>query len=191
MSDNDLAALKKVFNEIDKDSDDMIGVDEVLSFIGESSNIMNDFIEEVSILIIGSKRSRSLSFGQTLRMFMTLASLTKEEILNFVFRIYDKSNRCKITVDDYLRLVKKVDPKLNVSTVIRALETAAIESDRTISLEVFYYMHSRYPSFIFPLFRMQNSIRKKFLGSTWWQKKLKKISLAYKKVNEESLVLPT
>ncbi|CAN0314319.1 unnamed protein product [Ectocarpus sp. 6 AP-2014] len=164
-----LAKLRGIFESIDVAKTGTVFCYEVLSAVDAAQS---PFTDNLFRLVAGVHPEGSVSFCQLCRILMTYCVFSKEDILLFLFRQYDTDNSGAIDEREFRELAKTVN---NASPMFpgnfaKALLDFDTNSDGQIDFEEFRAMDKAFPLLFFPAFRLQDSLQKFFLGSTFWVK---------------------
>eukprot|EP00752_Nemacystus_decipiens_P005390 g4886.t1 len=163
-----LAKLHVMFENIDVSKSGTVYCSEILSVVDMAQSPFTDNLFK----LVGVHPDGSLTFSQLCRILMTYCVFSKEEILLFLFRQYDTDNSGAIDEREFRELAKTVN---NASPMFpgnfaKALLDFDTNSDGLIDFDEFRAMDKAFPLLFFPAFRLQDSLQKQFLGSSFWLK---------------------
>jgi len=97
-----------------------------------------------------------------------------EEMCKFVFWQFDKEKKSNTIQKDELEFfVEKSHNgiKGNIRTAINQLKDLYDEQTETLTFSLFQSFCKSYPGILFPIFRLQQSIKLHIMGESWWEKK--------------------
>jgi len=178
LDDKDLAKLKAIYITIDKDKDGFISTNELMNFI-QGPTALATFLTSAIILSLNSTDldNKSLTFGETMVGLSTFAMFSKVEVVKFIFYTYNKAENGCIANSDYFLLLKTLHHK-EKWIALRALREINLPNGGYITFDLFQNFDERFPSLLFPIFKLQGDIRQKFMGTKWWENKLRKFEVA-------------
>ena len=181
MSEQDLKGFKGMFNNIDKDKDGVINVQELVNFTRESLS-MTPIIKDCLNFSLGVSDfiNDKLSFGEFTRAIGCFAMFSAHEMMKCIYCAIDKQSRGHIHQSEFYSFLTVLHPKKKIEMASRSLKDATIPE--FISFPSFEALATKYPKLMFPMFRFQESIRTMCLGKKWWYRKMRKFNYAKEKV---------
>jgi len=172
LTKSDLQRLVDLFAAIDRDESAEISLEELFAFVEieekEFTFKLFKFLDE--------DNSGSLDFSEFVNVLATFCMFGTKEMATMIFTFASRDEEGRVTlqsVERLLGLANDCDPteKPIVRNAMKYLESLALK-DGSVVLEGFLEMNRRYPAALYPGIAIRDSMRKKFLGEHWWERKL-------------------
>eukprot|EP01041_Mallomonas_annulata_P010410 gene10410-21713_t len=98
---------------------------------------------------------------------------TKESLANFTFDIFDTDDSGSLTRDEILEMISYVYGTHDLSkSVLKIIHDIDTSKDGRISKYEFVNAAKKYPALLFPAFEMQDVLRSRIMGDSFWEYKL-------------------
>lgn len=174
--------MKSTFKRsIDYDRDGKISIEEFTMFLREPLS-MASFVRQIFLLSSGKLSADSkylntntapmMDMGSTLKAIAVFCMLSSSDLIKFVFAWYDDAGYGCIDNEDFKQLLASFHPRHNDEHVARALKELDLPEGGTLSFETFDKLAKRLPHLLYPAFRVQDKMKKKFIGVQFWKRKL-------------------
>ena len=152
---DDLKKFEKVYLKIDKDNDGFISLDEFRLFIDKNAESLKTFSNHIFTVSIGNPpEDDKLEFGSTIKSVSMFCLLTRDEILKFIFSIFDGKGFGSITNEAFMQILSMMHPKHH-GRAIRALHEFDLPKTGKMSFAEFDSLQSRFPNLLYPALRYQ------------------------------------
>lgn len=100
-----------------------------------------------------------LEFGDFMLSVGTFCFFGQEEILKFLYTTSDKAKRGVITQADYIDLLNDLHP-FDKAPAVRVLKVMKNRPDKEMTFDEFVAVNDKYPTMMFPHFRLQRAMRR-------------------------------
>eukprot|EP00804_Cyclotella_cryptica_P008530 CCRYP_007531-RA/>CCRYP_007531-RA protein AED:0.05 eAED:0.04 QI:0/0/0/1/0.33/0.25/4/0/510 len=192
---HELDKMKSVFQRsIDFDRDGKISVEDYAMFLGEPLS-MASFIRQIFALSSNgrircgknadSNTTPMMNVGSTLKATAVFCMLCSTELLKFIFSSYDEEGYGYIDNGEFRQLLASFHPRHSDEHVTRALKEFDLPTDGIMPFDTFVTLVKKLPHLMYPAFRVQEKMRKKFMGVPFWRRKLERYEEAKKLLNLE------
>lgn len=172
--------LKSVFKRsIDHDYDGIISIEDYVTFLREPLS-MAGFVRQ--IFALSSNRNLNnekflnatpvMDIGSTLKATAVFCMLSSSDLLKFVFACYDEDGYGTIENHEFKELLASFHPRHSDEHVARALKELDLAEDGTMSFDAFETLVRKLPHLLYPAFRVQEKMQKRFMGRMFWKRKL-------------------
>lgn len=210
----EIRRLKLVFDMIDLDEQGNIDFDEFFEAVGEPrtpfTDIVFTLVDDPSSLIqvidyetaaanapegkLPERVKGHISFDDYIQLVATYCLFNREDMLMFCFQAFDKDASGVIDEEEFIELCATVN-NMNPTypgNFMRAMTEFDKNDDGMIDFEEFQLLNRRYPSVLFPIFRLQDLLQKATLGEKKWLKvaarnKREKVAEKYKRLHNGQL----
>jgi Ca2+-binding EF-hand superfamily protein len=188
----ELKKMRSVYKRcIDLDNDGKISVEDFASFLREPLSLCL-FLRQIFALALGnidtqsdSNKSPMFNLGSTLKAVAVFCMLSSADLIKFIFSCYDIKGYGFIDRAAFYDLLELFHPRHRDDRVHSALKEIEIPTDGTLLFAAFEDISKRFPHLLYPAFRVQETLRQKFLGVRWWKRKLDMYSIAAERVDRD------
>ncbi|CAM9257843.1 unnamed protein product, partial [Phaeothamnion confervicola] len=158
--------IRNEFDEIDIDASGSIDCVELLEHV----DVMRSPFTDAVWASVGVDPAGRADVSDVVRVLVTFCLHSREEILRFCFNQFDVDGSGTIDEQEFVQLVTIVN---NASPMFpgnfaRALEEFDTNDDGLIDFHEFKEVDKRYPLILFPAFKLQDCLQRKFLGIVEW-----------------------
>jgi len=188
MDGKDVTVLLNHFEKMDTERKGTINVEMFYAYIGHHRNRFTDLLFKMLESTDGGKNTAegNLDFGEFTKALGTFCFFGKEEMLRYMFAIFDLEDQGTILHVDLLELLTDLHPD-SQGPVTRALKEVDIVEGGKMTYDEFADLHVRFPFLLYPGFHIQDQLRRKFLGLNWWERKLRKYALVKSQIQTTKL----
>jgi len=168
LTQRQLKKLKREFDFIDIDLSGEIDMEEFFEFVHEPKNVFSTSL----FSLIDTDGSGNISFEEFVASIGTYCMFTKDDILNFIFDIFDEDKSGTLDDQEFVKMsagVNNGDPSW-VGNFRTAMENFDVNKDGLIDFGEFKMINKMYPLVMFPAFRLQDKMQKHTLGEKGWVK---------------------
>lgn len=179
LSKHDMDKMKSTFKRsIDSDGDGKISVEDYVAFLSEPLS-MAGFIRQ--IFALSSNRNLdenslnanpTMDIGSTMKATAVFCMLSPTDLLKFVFACYDEDGYGTIDNNEFKQMLASFHPRHSDEHVARALQEFDLTEDGNMSFETFESLIKKLPHLLYPAFRVQEKMQKRFMGRRFWKRKL-------------------
>jgi Ca2+-binding EF-hand superfamily protein len=168
LSKSDIAGFWKVFQKFDREREGVISMDVFFSDIcQEKRNLFGDAIFE----LIDTEDTNTIEFGEFVQGVCTFAMFQVPDVLRFSFFIFDKDKNGYIDKDELELFVSTLHAGGVAGNIMHALHSLDFNGDGKFDFMEFSAMHEKFPTVLYPAFRLQQQMCANILGAQWWKKK--------------------
>lgn len=195
MSKRELDKMKSIFKRsIDYDRDGKISIEEFTMFLREPLSmallVRQIFCLSSGKLTVDSKYLNSntapiMDMGSTLKATAVFCMLSSSDLIKFVFAWYDDAGYGVMENEDFKQLLASFHPRHSDEHVARALKELDLPEGGTLSFETFEKLAKKLPHLLYPAFRVQDKMKKKFIGVRFWKRKLELYEEAKELIKQE------
>jgi Ca2+-binding EF-hand superfamily protein len=179
--------LRMKFNAMDDDASGTVDIDEFFGYIKERRTVLSEHIFEFHDIEFGEHLEEELlDFGHFVKAITTLCLFDGTLLIRFFFNIFDKGNKryiLKTEARQLLEMLQHQEP--GVCTKGQGDRAALMlgiigsgQGQGVVTFEDFLTLSERCPTVVYPVFKLQHTLRKTFLGVKFWEKKLTKMAKA-------------
>jgi len=172
LSNRDVSRFYAVFKRLDKSFSGEIDLADFYTLLHSKRSIIGD-----SILELVDAHGSRLNFKEFLYAVLTYCFFEREEILRFMFYIFDRDKNGYVEQDELQMIIKVIhgfDPDItfsgNFKATMRLLEPN-FDVDGKVDFEEFKLMHELFPALLHPAFQLQVELIRRTLGERWWSAK--------------------
>ncbi len=166
--DDDVNHLFSKFLEIDKDFSGEIDLDEFYRYFKLSRTPFADRV----FSIMDEDGSGEIDFREFVIAIWNYCTFDLPALVLFAFGLFDLDGSGFLDGSEVQQIVREVygDTYENNARVQRIVELIDSDGDGVISFREFQEFNRKYPAILFPAFKLQNHIRSKVFGVTWWER---------------------
>lgn len=151
-----------VFSNLDSGRMGRLTLEQVFESLGEH---MTDSGKAIFYSIEAVDNEGFLEFGDFLLSVGTFCFFGQEEMLKFLYTTADKTKRGVITQAEYIDLLNDLHP-YDKTPAVRVLKVMKTRPDKEMTFQEFAKVNERYPTMMFPQFRLQKAMRQKVIYYT-------------------------
>ena len=175
----DVAMFWKTFRKFDKERVGIITLETFFSEICKSErNLFGDAIFD----LIDTEDTANIEFGEFVQGVCTFAMFQVVDVLRFSFFIFDKDKNGYIDRDELELFVRTLHDGGVQGNIMHALKSVDFNGDGKFDFGEFSALHEKFPTVLYPAFRLQTEMMANVMGSSWWNSK--KAELAFIKESE-------
>lgn len=122
--------------------------------------------------LIDKDKSGEIDFNEYIQVLTTYCLFTKNEVLQFVFEVYDEDSSGALDKDEFDKMCKITleHSDLNFTKNInQALEKVNLANDGLIGFNEFKEIHKKFPMLTYTAFHVQDMLQKHTLGKDSWR----------------------
>lgn len=173
LTEKDVLHLLTKFEEMDPEREGYITPDTLFKHVKQHRTIVADGVFDM----LGSLDEHGrLDFGEWVKFLCTLCCFHKEEMLRFLYKMYDPDNHGYILHKHLLEILTNLhsDRVSNHGRINRCLQEFDIRPENRMTWDEFGTMNDRFPILFFPAYQLQQTLKIYFLGEAWWDHKLRR-----------------
>ena len=165
---SELQMLRKSFDQIDISGDGDIDREELIEALNERTTPLTDAV----FALLDLDGNGRISFDEFVVCLATYCLYTKEDILQFMFNIFDVDQSGALDDAEFKELCRAVNcsEPLFAGNFASAMQQFDENADGVIDFKEFRALNQKFPMLLFPAFRMQEGMQKLTLGATKWRK---------------------
>jgi Ca2+-binding EF-hand superfamily protein len=165
--------LVHYFNKMDKDGSGAITLKEFLYFLQLENN---EFFRR-AFSILDEDGSGEIDFGEFVVSLWNYCTLSEHSLMLFAFDLYDSDLSGAICQDEIKGMIRDLCggkigtnkfAKASLSKLEGMVDGYPCEAEDGIHPEDFVKLVKKYPNLMFAAFEIQNAIRKRVLGHSFW-----------------------
>mmetsp|Transcript_5105 Transcript_5105/g.9818 ORF Transcript_5105/g.9818 Transcript_5105/m.9818 type:complete len:470 (+) Transcript_5105:30-1439(+) len=177
LTTSEIDRLRSSFGRIPSSRSGYISLQDFCRYVGEKDALV-PFIRHVFKLsganaATDKSASDCLDFGTTVKAIACYCMLGVEEILQSIFSLRDHKDQGSISNRDFLDVLSMFHSR-HCGRTTRALRGLDLPEAGKMSFGRLQHLHTSFPHLLFPAFRLQEAIQRRFLGCKWWQRKQRK-----------------
>eukprot|EP00937_MAST-01D_sp_MAST-1D-sp2_P004992 g4992.t1 len=155
------------FNEIDHHGRGEVDLDDFYGYFNINRSPFGDRV----FRMLDSDSSGTIDFREFVACVWNFCTYQMATFLEFAFRMYDLDNSGQLEMEELRDLVEEVygDMMANNVRVQRILDKIDTDGDGVVSFAEFAEFNRVYPALLLPAFSMQNEIRRRCFGETFWR----------------------
>lgn len=145
----------KAFRRMDKNLSGQVQLSEFYKTIGEKRSVLGDAVFELS----DCSMQGTLDFGEFFCSVVTFCLFEQEEILKYMFYIFDRDKNGYIEQGELRMMINLMygvppheTPKGNLGNAVALLD---FNPDGKVDFKEFKQFHKEFPALFFPAFRIQ------------------------------------
>lgn len=173
----DLIEFHKTFRRMDSQGTGYINLDSLYGLIEEElSSIISPYLERL-FLLIEKENQDKITFIEWLPPTAVFCLYTSEKIIGFVFNMIDTDQDNFISKKDMIKFLtmERFGKKIFPYNHVKAIELMDLPRSDKINLEQFKKVHQIALFLCFPAFKLQERLRNRVIGETFWENLYKKI----------------
>ena len=170
LSEKDVLKFLTIFEQMDPERTGYITPDALFKHVQQHRTIVADGIFD----LLGSLDDEGrLDFGEWVKFLCTLCMFHKEEMLRFLYKMYDPDSHGYILHKHLLEILTNLhsDRTSNHGRINRCLQNFDIRPENRMTWEEFGTMNDRFPILFFPAYQLQDTLMIHFMGTSWWDHK--------------------
>jgi len=181
LSPHDIEQWQKVFNRADRNRDGKLSYDELFDFFEETPTPIS---RAVFAAANAMDEENQLDFGGFVRTCAIYCLFGKSEIVQFIYVQVDEDREGFITGEGFEQLMESMHPyeKMRARRVIKQLR---VPKTGKLTYQEFQSLKDRFPAAFSPMFNLQDSMRKKTMGTDWWFVKMERYKEVRRKMGAE------
>lgn len=144
------------FRKLDKDRTARVKLEHIFNTLGEH---MTEMGKAVFTSMEAVDDEGYLEFGDFMLSVGTFCFFGQEEMLKFLYTTSDRAKRGVITQENYVELLNDLHP-YDKTPAIRVLKVMKNRPDKEMTFEEFVEANEKYPTMLFPQFRLQRAMRR-------------------------------
>ena len=174
LTPSDIAGFWKVFRKFDREHAGVITMDIFFQDIClEERTLFGDAIFD----LIDTEDTNVIEFGEFVQGVCTFAMFQPVDILRFSFFIFDKDKNGYIDKDELELFVNTLHNGGVAGNIMAALHSIDFNGDGKFDFKEFQALHAKYPTVLYPAFRLQTQMQMYVMGTSWWDRKKNKIAM--------------
>lgn len=166
MSKHDLKSLFKMYAKIDVDLSGKISMLEFLNYFSLDQTEFN----RRTFLLMDEDKNGKIDFVEFVAAIFNYCTFTWQGLCKYAFDLFDEDHSGFLDTQEVIDLVKFVYGKPLDDRVIKILDSIDEDMSGTITFNEFCKKNRSFPSLLFPAFHMQEVLRTKCMGGTFWNK---------------------
>lgn len=171
LSNEDVRRFYGLFKSIDVDGSNSIDLPEFFAFFKQERTPFNERV----FSIMDKDKSMTVTFDEFVVSLWNYLSFDLQSLVWFAFQLYDTDESGYLDWAEVKALVSDVYGsgfKTN-HRIQRILDVVDANGDGQISWREFQDFNRRYPMILFPAFTMQQDLRRRVFGESYWKRKSK------------------
>lgn len=165
--------LLKTFNKMDRDGSGAITLKEFLYYLQLENN---EFFRR-AFSILDEDKSGEIDFGEFVISLWNYCTLSEHSLMLFAFDLYDCDLSGAISKDEIKVLIRDLHggkvgtnkfAKASLARLENMVDTYPCEDEEGLHHKDFVQLVKKYPNLMFAAFEIQNAIRKRVLGHSFW-----------------------
>ena len=178
-SSDDVDHLRGVFHKMDADDSGTVDVDEFFAYIGEKRTPLSDHIFSFHEHPIGTQvEGEILDFGMFVKVISNYCLFDENLLCRFFWHMIDPEGTREAKASEVKQLLDMMDNQAPGVLTVNARKLAVTKLnlrpsnvDGVIKFDDFYNLCVKMPPFLYPAFKLQHAMQKKFFGQKYWENK--------------------
>mmetsp|Transcript_45005 Transcript_45005/g.90896 ORF Transcript_45005/g.90896 Transcript_45005/m.90896 type:complete len:340 (+) Transcript_45005:144-1163(+) len=172
----DMTKLRAVFAKFDGDRSGSLDIDEFYQIFSAKKSTFGDSLFTLCEL---DGDGEFLSFSEFVSVVSTYCLFGTMEILRFAFNSVDLKHMGFISIEelDILAAALHVESTSNLNKALARIRLNYDHGDGKISFESFHKINREFPFLLHPAFALQETMMRKVLGQSWWDRKRKELNM--------------
>jgi len=176
LTDRDLRKVKRCFDSIDTDQSGSITQGEFFDMLElKDTPFTRQLCQSVVFEIADSDENNNLTFDEFVLGVSIVCTLTRDQLLYFVFRCFDTDNSGNLSRQEFLIMSEAVNEAgggFFDGNFAQLLDKFDTDGDGNVDFDEFLLVDTYFPMAFFPVFRMQGELQKKTLKLDKWLSKV-------------------
>ncbi len=182
LSKRDIKGFWDVFRRYDREREGVISMDIFFTDIcGEPRTLFGDAIFD----LIDTEDTQTIEFGEFVQGVCTFAMFQIVDVLRFSFFIFDKDKNGYIDKDELELFVSTLHQGGMGGNVVHALHQIDFNGDGKFDFLEFSALHEKFPTVLYPAFRLQQQMCANVMGNSWWERKKNQLQNDKDAINKE------
>ena len=183
----DIDKLRTHFHKMDNDDSGSVDVDEFFEYIKENRTILSQHMFEFHGFEFGEKlEDEELDFGHFVKGLTTLCMFDTQLLVRFFFKMFDEDNEMYILKNEARQLLEMFHHQapgvctrgqLNRACLMLGIIGSGV-GQGVVTFDDFLELANSCPTVVYPILKLQHSLRTKFFGMKYWERKLEKMAMA-------------
>ena len=172
LKEKDVKHFYYIFSRLDKNLSGLIDIADFFKFLNEPRSLIGDTIFE----LVDCRHATAITFTEFFYAVLTYCFFEGEEVMRFLFFIFDRDRMGYIDQDDFVMIVKIIHGigpddnfKGNVKLTMDLLKNE-LNPDGKVDFAEFKRFHKLFPALYHPAFRIQLELISKTMGERWWNR---------------------
>ena len=165
----DCAILHSIFLKADTDNSGAIEMDEFFEMLGCKRDLFGDYLFQ----LIDVDNDGALDFEEFVLGVVTYCGFAHEDVLKFIFYIFDPDKNGFIEEDELVwmcKMLRLMNPDLrSMVKMDKILERFDTDKDGRLDFAEFVELDRQFPKLTFPAFKLQNLFMSSTLGVTFFE----------------------
>ena len=171
----DMGAFWEVFKRHDVNQRAMISMSAFYeTVVHEPRTIFGDGLFD----LIDADDGETLDFGEFVSAIATYCFFEIPELLKFAFFVFDRKKKGFVTQEEFRLFIGALHQNAVSPNVLFALDHWKYRPDGKFYFKDLVKMHSKFPSVLFPAFRLQSAMMHTVGGEHWWARRKTKLLFA-------------
>ena len=169
MEEQDVLSLMAIFKEMDEDDSGEVSLTEFFDYIDVDRSVFGDKMFQ----FLDEDNDGQLDFPEFVNAVGTYNMFGVTEWLQFAFGMFDKDGNGYIMEPELKELLVTIhgDDPLHTGGVDRVMDVFDRNGDGKVEWAEFESVNKRYASMFMPIFTIQKSMQRSFLGARYWNRK--------------------
>ena len=178
-STDDIEFLRGAFHKMDADYSGTVDLDEFFEYVGELRTTISEHIFKFHDHPVGEKvTGEILDFGMFVKAISHFCLFDIELMARFFWSMIDPDGTRHATAHDVQGLLQMMDrqaPGVLSRNAMKLANTKLNMNPKTmesmVAFKDFYQLCVKMPPFLYPAFKLQHALQRKFLGQKYWEDK--------------------
>jgi len=166
------ARIKRCFDSIDVDESGSISQHEFFTCLDLADTPFTKQLCNAVVFDIADQDGNStLTFDEFMIGVCIVCTLTRDQLLYFVFRCFDLDNSGGLNHNEFLHMSEAINEAgggFFDGNFAQLVEKFDANNDGNVDFGEFLMVDTYFPMAFYPVFRMQDELRKKTLGQDQW-----------------------
>ena len=177
----DIDKLRTNFNKMDADGGGTVDVDEFFNYVKERRTVLSEHIFEFHGFEFGEhQEDEELDFGHFVKAITTLCMFDRELLVRFFFNMFDTENNRYILKTEARKLIEMFQHQAPGVCTKGQCERGCLmlgiigtgRGQGIVTFDDFLELANSCPTVVYPILKLQHTMRTKFLGIKYWERKL-------------------
>jgi len=169
LSEGDMKRLTLHFTDIDQDNSGEIDLTEFFDYLEIDRTVFTDSL----FSFLDESNDGTIDFGEFVHACGTICMWEKQQILQFMFSMYDTAGNGYIVESQLQSLLEAVagDDPIHSQGTDRVMNKFDKDGDGKVDWPEFQQASARFPSAFLPAFKLLDKWRSKIMGNRFWKRK--------------------